>query len=66
MDGFLASARAGYKPVLTVHDEIICEPPDSSEFTVEGLAHLMTHSSPWSAGMPLAADGFESYRYAKR
>ena len=66
MDGFLASARAGYKPVLTVHDEIICEPPDSSEFTVEGLAHLMTNSSPWSAGMPLAADGFESYRYAKR
>lgn len=66
IDGLLAAADAGYKPVLSVHDEIICEPPDSPEFTVEGLAHLMTHSSPWAKGMPLTADGFEAYRYAKR
>ena len=66
MDGLVAADDAGYEPVLSVHDEIICEPPDSPEFTSTGLSDLMTLSSPWTAGMPLAAKGFAGYRYEKR
>jgi DNA polymerase len=65
MDGLVAAAEAGYNPVLSVHDEIICEPPDDPQFTDRGLSRIMTESSPWTAGMPLAAKGFTAYRYAK-
>lgn len=65
MDGLLAAERAGYNPILSVHDESLTEPPDEPEFTAEALSQLMISSSPWASGMPLAAKGFSSYRYRK-
>lgn len=65
MDGLLAADDAGYEPVLSVHDEIICEPPDDDAFDDKGLSHLMVSSSPWAVGMPLAAKGFTGHRYHK-
>lgn len=56
---------AGYEIVLTVHDEIISEAPDSPFYSHEGLADLMAAGTPWSEGLPLAAAGFEAYRYRK-
>lgn len=56
---------AGYKIVLTVHDEVITEAPDSAEFTAEGLSALLAANPPWAPDMPLAAAGFEAYRYKK-
>lgn len=56
---------AGYEIVLTVHDEIISEAPDLPEYSVEYLAHLMSTVPPWVEGLPLAAAGFETYRYRK-
>lgn len=66
IDGLIAADDAGYEPVLSVHDEIICEPRDEENFSDTGLSELMVSSSPWTAGMPLAAKGFTAYRYAKR
>ena len=57
---------AGYKIVLTVHDEIIAETPDSTEFNAEHLSALMSTPPAWAADMPLAAEGFETYRYRKQ
>jgi DNA polymerase len=57
---------AGYKIVLTVHDEIIAEAPDSTEFNAEHLSELMSAPPAWAADMPLAAKGFETYRYRKQ
>ena len=57
---------AGYKIVLTVHDEIIAETPDSAEFNAEHLSALMSTLPAWAADMPLAAEGFETYRYRKQ
>ena len=57
---------AGYKIVLTVHDEIIAEAPDSTEFNAEHLSALMSTRPAWAADMPLAAEGFETYRYRKQ
>lgn len=56
---------AGYEVVLTVHDEIIAEAPDSPEYSAQGLAALMSANKPWAKGLPLAAAGFETYRYRK-
>ncbi len=65
MDGLLAADEAGYNPVLSVHDEALCEPPDNSRFTDKGLSALLVQSSLWADGLPLSAKGFTSYRYRK-
>jgi DNA polymerase len=56
---------AGYKIVLTVHDEIIAEAPDSTEYNVDHMAALLATPPSWAPDMPLAAAGFETYRYRK-
>jgi DNA polymerase len=65
MDGLLAADAAGYEPILSVHDEIITEPPDEPEFNDKDLSRLMVSNSQWSAGLPLAAKGFTAKRYRK-
>lgn len=56
---------AGYNLVLTVHDEVICEVPDTERYTVGEVTALMTLPPVWGAGLPLAAEGFETKRYGK-
>ena len=56
---------AGYSIVLTVHDELLTETPDTDEFSSDHLAALMSRPPEWAPGCPLAAAGFETYRYRK-
>jgi DNA polymerase len=60
-----AIETAGYRIVLTVHDEIISEAPDTPEFNADHLAGLMATAPTWANGLPLAAAGFEATRYRK-
>lgn len=55
----------GYPIVLHVHDEIICETPDSPEYNVAELERLMCELPEWAEGFPLVAEGAEMKRYAK-
>jgi DNA polymerase len=56
---------AGYEIVLTVHDEVLTETPDTDEHTVDHLASLLAATPAWAPDMPLAAAGFETTRYRK-
>ena len=56
---------AGYKIVLTVHDEIIAEAPDEPQYNAKHLASLLAANPAWAPDIPLAAAGFETYRYRK-
>lgn len=56
---------AGYEILLTVHDEVISEAPDTEEFDEEQLSQLLAANPPWALDMPLAAAGFQGYRYRK-
>ncbi|OZI58733.1 hypothetical protein [Bordetella genomosp. 1] len=60
-----AIEAAGYQIVLTVHDEVITEAPDSPEFNEQHLASLMATNPPWAPDLPLAAAGFVAKRYRK-
>ena len=60
-----AIKAAGYTPVLTVHDEIVSEAPDRPEFNAAHLSGILATPPAWAADMPLAAAGFETYRYRK-
>jgi len=56
---------AGYKIVLSVHDELITETYDTDKYSAGELAELMTTGAAWTKGLPLAAAGFETRRYYK-
>lgn len=56
---------AGYDVRLKVHDELVCYTDDVKERNPEELAMLMTKPLVWAPGLPLAAAGFEAYRYRK-
>lgn len=56
---------SGYEIVLTVHDEIISETSDDDEYNAEQLSAMLAANPPWALDLPLAAAGFEAYRYKK-
>lgn len=55
----------GYEIVLSVHDEILAETPDTPEFNADVLGQMMATAPVWATGIPLAAAGFETARYRK-
>ena len=63
-DAMLRVDAAGYKIVMHVHDEIVCEMPDG-EGSLEELNKIMSTPIAWAKGLPLAADGFETKYYKK-
>lgn len=55
----------GFEIVLSVHDEVITEAPDQECFHVNKLSSLLANHPDWALSLPLAAAGFEAYRYRK-
>ena len=55
----------GYLPVLTVHDEILTEAPDTDDYSAQGLVDILATNPVWAKDLPLAAAGFETKRYYK-
>lgn len=60
-----AAEAAGYQIILTVHDELVTEAPDSLGFSADDLGEILARVPDWAPGLPLAASGFEAYRYRK-
>jgi DNA polymerase len=54
----------GYPITLTVHDEIVTEPP-TLRFQRRRARRILATNPPWADGLPLAAEGFEAQRYGK-
>lgn len=54
-----------YSIVLTVHDEVLSEAPDHPDWNADHLSSIMATVPGWAQGLPLAAAGFEAYRYRK-
>lgn len=52
----------GYKPVMTTHDEVVCEHPHPNEREFE---ELMVTLPPWAEGLPLDCEAFSGERYIK-
>jgi DNA polymerase len=55
----------GYQIVLSIHDEVICETPDTDRYSSDGLSTILATNPDWAKGFPLAAAGFETRRYRK-
>ena len=56
----------GLNPVLTVHDEIVCDVPEvQAESAYAALHEAMVTLPSWAAGFPIGADGWIGKRYRK-
>lgn len=60
-----AVLEAGYSIRLPIHDQLITYAPDGLLFNAKHLAGMMATNPNWASGLPLAAKGFESYRFRK-
>jgi DNA polymerase len=64
--GITASHRAGWTPIMSVHDEIVWEVPErGAAGTAVVLRDLMIRGASWSGGLPLAAEYKISRRFGK-
>lgn len=61
----LKAEQEGYRPILTVYDEIICEAPE--HLTDDGLGEIMADIPQWARDLriPIATEGFSAERYRK-
>jgi len=65
-DALVRSEAAGLRPVLHVHDEIVCEVPlGALEDGYHELHEITTTLPDWAAGFPIGAAGFHGKRYRK-
>lgn len=55
----------GYPLVFTCYDEGVAEVPDTDEYSAKQLIKMISTVPHWAPGLPLAAGGFETYRYRK-
>lgn len=63
--GMLCAEEAGYKVLMSVHDEIVTEVPDNSVYSAEELCAYACMCEEWAASIPLSAEGYEAKRYRK-
>jgi DNA polymerase len=56
--------KAGYKVIMHVHDEVVCEMPYGSG-SVEEMESIMRVVPAWAEGLPVGVEGFETERYRK-
>lgn len=65
-EALLRAEDAGLNPVLTVHDEIVCDVPEAQgPAAFARLLEIMRTPPAWARGFPLGADGWTGRRYRK-
>lgn len=55
----------GYEIVLSIHDELLTETPDTDDYSADKLSAMLAAVPDWAEGLPLSAAGFDGYRYRK-
>lgn len=65
-EGTIKAEREGLRPLITVHDELVCESPAKRAANdLKILEQIMCDTPRWAKGLPLAAEGFIGERYKK-
>jgi DNA polymerase len=56
--------KAGYPPVMTIHDEVVADVPNRHGNLKEFL-NIMEDNPQWAKDLPVVAEGWEGQRYRK-
>ena len=65
-EGLLRVEDAGFNPILTVHDEVICEVPEGAAAdALPEIIRLMTVAPAWAPDLPIEAEGCLADHYKK-
>jgi DNA polymerase len=56
---------AGYPVVMHVHDEVVCEIPETDTRELEFFEYTMATQPEWARDLPIAAEGWRGKRYRK-
>ncbi|OQC24183.1 MAG: DNA polymerase I, thermostable [Verrucomicrobia bacterium ADurb.Bin070] len=63
---WLRCLKAGYSPVMTVHDELVFEVPEATAAAdLAKISSIMTEPLAWAPGLPLKVGGKLMKRYGK-
>ena len=63
-DALVRCEQRGLRPILTVHDEIVCELPCGT-LAPHAFESIMCEAEPWAAGIPVKVEAFTSPYYRK-
>lgn len=64
-DAMLRAYEGGvYWPIMSVHDEMVCEVP-KDKGDLKEYEHIMSDIEPWAAGCPIDAEAWRAPRYRK-
>src|SRR3990167_5861272 len=61
-DAIISSYNAGLKPLLHVHDELVC---DADETRFNEMLEIMTLPPSWADGLPVKAEGYSGKQWSK-
>ena len=64
-DAMLRLEAAGFPVVMSIHDEIICEVPQSRAENLDRFLALLCEVPAWADGLPIVAEGWSGFRYRK-
>ncbi len=64
VNSLMGLERSGFSPVLSVHDEVLCEAPKSKD-GVEEFRSILSTPPEWAKDFPLAAEVWSDTRYVK-
>lgn len=65
-DGMRRLDAAGFDIVMHVHDEVVCDIPNSApDFALEKICDILGEPVPWAKGLILTAEGFITSYYKK-
>jgi DNA polymerase bacteriophage-type len=64
-DAMFRVENDGFPVVLTVHDELLCEAPETANKTVERFEELMSVKKEIYAGLPISVSAWDDTRYVK-
>lgn len=64
VEAMLRADNNGYPVVLSVHDELVTEVPESAG-SVKELEDIMSERPQWAPDLPLTSEGWENFRFRK-
>ena len=70
LHGMLCLEDEGWNPVMSVHDEVVCEHPRAAfvaddEDVIEALGDTLCVLPDWAEGLPVVAEGWMQRRFTK-